>query len=121
MATKHPKTVTINLKKLQATKKKSVGRPGRSYITGPDPVRHKKYVAWARARAQAHFYSQVWAITFEQWETLWGDLWPQRGRASECLCISRRDLRGDWDLSNVQIITRRQHCQRTANLSRGVE
>lgn len=121
MATKHPKSTVINLRKLAAEKKKPVGRPPRTYITGPDPLRHQKYVAWARARAQAHFYDQTWSITFEQWETLWGDLWSQRGRASECLCISRRDLRGPWDLDNAQIITRRQHCQRTANLSRGSE
>ena len=120
MATKHPESTTINLRKLAAEKKKARGRRPGTYITGPDPVRHQKYVAWARARAQAHFRAETWNITFEQWETLWGDQWSQRGRASECLCLSRSDLEGAWDLSNTELIPRRQHCQRTANLSRGI-
>lgn len=120
MALKHPETKTINLRRLAATKK-AAGRPRRTYITGPDPLVHKKYVAWARARAQAHFYDQTWSITFDQWQQIWGDQWHQRGRSSTSLCLSRLDLRGPWDVSNVHLITRRQHCQRTAHLSRGGE
>jgi len=120
MATKHPETTTINLRKLIADKKKA-GRPRRTYITGPDPVIHKKYVAWARARAQAHFHDQIWTISFDQWQQIWGDDWNQRGRSSTSLCLSRINLREAWDISNVHLITRRQHCQRNANLSRGQE
>jgi len=120
MATKHPETKTINLRKLIAEKKK-VGRPRNSWITGSDPATHDKYVAWSKARAQAHFRGEVWSLSFDQWVDVWGTEWLQRGRGSHNLCLVRQDHSAAWDLSNIHIITRRQHCQRNARLSKGLE
>jgi len=74
--------------------------------SGPDPVRHAKYTAWARARAQAHFRNEQWLMTFEEWETAWGDQWHLRGRGPDNLFLVRSDRDQPWSGDNVQTVTR---------------
>lgn len=84
-----------------------------NWHTGTDPFVHDLYYAWLKHRAQARFRGEGYHITFEQWQDLWPEeLWEQRGRLSSSLCLSRIDFWSDWDISNVEIITRREHLQK---------
>jgi hypothetical protein len=85
-----------------------------TWCTGPDPVRHDRYVAWSRARAQAQFRGETWHLTFAEFEDIWGEQWPQRGRGSLDLCMTRSDIEGAWEKGNVELITRTEHNRRCA-------
>lgn len=90
------------------------------WITGPDPVTHDKYYAWLKHKAQAKFRKEPHHITWEEWQSLWTqDLWLQRGRRADDLCLSRIDHLGEWSIDNVQIVTRREHLQRQGEFIRG--
>ena len=92
--------------------KKHDGTPGprpRVWKSGPDPIRHEQYIAWARARAQAHYRNERWHLTYPQWVELWRDQWHLRGRTKDTVCLSRRDYDEPWSVENCEIITRRQH------------
>lgn len=94
------------------------GRPGpRPFMwkTGPDPRTHEQYTAWLKARAQAQFRGEAWDLTFEQYQELWGDLWEERGRTRDSLCLSRADYEKGWSLANCQVVTRREHAARQRN------
>ena len=77
-----------------------------AWKTGPDPVRHAKYVAWMRAKAQANFRDEIWTLTFEEYEAKWGDLWSLRGRAGDAKILTRIDPDGAWSVDNTHIIRR---------------
>lgn len=83
-------------------------RPG-VWKSGTDPVRHEQYIAWSRARAQAHYRQEHWHLTFEEWAELWKDQWHRRGRTKDTVCLSRRDYDEPWSVANCEIITRREH------------
>jgi hypothetical protein len=114
MATKHPETTVIDLRKL-AAEKKPRGRPRNTWITGSDPVTHAQYVAWAKARAQAHYRKEVWEISFDDWQKIWLGNWHKRGRGSSNLCMIRSDTKQPWSIHNVELMLRRKHCQIHAN------
>lgn len=108
-------------------KPRGTNRPGRcldpdSWCTGPDPVRHDKYYAYLKHRSQAKYRKETHSLTWEQWETLWpNDLWSQRGRSADSLCLQQIETGEGWHISNVEIVTRRQHLQnkRTKEINRG--
>lgn len=77
-----------------------------TWKTGPDPVRHDKYVAWMRAKAQADFRGEHWWMSFEEYEAKWGDLWHLRGRAADAKILTRIDPEGSWSPENTHIIRR---------------
>jgi hypothetical protein len=81
------------------------------WVTGPDPVEHKKYRTWIQQRNQAQWRQEGWTISFDEWKLLWdiSGQWDNRGRARECYCMTRRDVTMPWSIDNVQIITREQH------------
>ena len=70
------------------------------WITGPDPTTHESYIAWARARAQAHFRKEDWHLTFEDWVKVWGDQWSRRGRGANDLMLMRKDWHEPWSIDN---------------------
>lgn len=87
--------------------------------SGSDPVDHKLYVACQRSRAQAHFRGEVWTITEQEYIDLWRyhDLYLNKGRSPDQLCLSRCDPDGDWTLDNVEVITRLEHFRRCQQLA----
>ena len=93
-------------------------RPHR-WVTGPDPVEHKKYRTWIQQRNQAQWRGEQWAIDFETWKQIWDQSgqWENRGRARSCYCMTRRDHLGVWSVDNVQIITREEHSRQQSALS----
>lgn len=91
------------------------GKPGPRpllWLTGTDPQRHARYIAWGRARAQALFRQEGWTLTFEEFEQIWGQDWPRRGRASDDLCMTRADPDEPWSVHNAELITRAEHNRR---------
>lgn len=98
-------------------KKSRVGRPKGSqtphlWISGPDPVRHQQYRAWAQQANQARWRGEGWSIPFDQWLEIWGDLWKDRGRRLEAWCMTRRDWDLEWSSDNVEVVTRREFLER---------
>lgn len=87
---------------------KGVQRP-HVWKAGPDPIRHDKYTAWLKAKAQANFRGEPWKLTFEDFEQLWGDHWFNRGRKSTDSCMTRVNVKGAWDPTNTIIIIRKEH------------
>lgn len=88
------------------------------WISGPDPIRHSKFNPWHKARVQARFRGEDYQLTFDEFCELWTDeLWQRRGRGSQDLGMTRRDLSGPWTVENCVIVTRREQV-RAANLWR---
>lgn len=90
---------------------KGVVRP-HVWIVGPDAYKHQMYQPWLVAKAQANFRDEEWALPFEDYYEAWNGLWDQRGRLSDDLCMTRIDYEGAWEKSNIEIITRKQHCSK---------
>lgn len=74
--------------------------------SGPDPVRHDQYIAWARMRAQAHFRREPWDMSYDDFVAAWGDRWSERGRRSHSTMLVRIDCSQAWSLDNVHLINR---------------
>jgi hypothetical protein len=89
------------------------------WVTGPDPVEHKKYRTWIQQRNQAQWRGEGWTISFEAWKLLWdvSGQWENRGRARDCYCMTRRDHLSPWSIDNVQIITREAHSRQQSALA----
>lgn len=91
------------------------GRPGRHvdpscWCTGPDPLRHDKYYAWLKHRAQAKYRKEDYSLSWDEWELLWTDeRWLERGRTIDSLCLQQIELGEGWHFNNVEIVTRRKH------------
>lgn len=101
-----------------------MGRPRGSlaphmWKSGPDPVEHDKYVAWARARAQAHYRGEPWSMTWPEWQDLWRDHWHLRGRGPGHVKMTRRDLTGPWSRENTCILTPSEHARHHSAGKRG--
>lgn len=82
-----------------------------TWVTGPDPVLHKKYLVWLQQKNQANFREEGWSIDFAAWVDLWGEHWHNRGRERGDYCMSRKDWSRPWTLENVAIITRTEHAK----------
>ena len=82
-----------------------------AWITGTDPVVHKKYRVFIQQRNQALYREEGWTIDFDTWCTIWGDQWPLRGREKGTYCMSRKDWSLPWTATNVAIITREEHAK----------
>ena len=81
------------------------------YIRHKDPFNQQRHLAWSRARAQAAFRDEQWQLTFNDWCHFWSteELWAQRGRANESLCLTRYDETAPWSLKNCCLIKRYNH------------
>lgn len=81
----------------------------KKYRKYSDAILTQQSRAYTKFINQADYRGEACSITIEQWFALWRDLWPQRGRRSGDLCISRIDWDEPWQLDNVEIITRTEH------------
>lgn len=79
------------------------------WCTGPDPDRHRMFVAYGRAKCQAEWRGEGWLLTFADYEEIWQGQWHLRGRTRDTLCLARLDYEQPWSRSNVAIMTRREH------------
>ena len=79
------------------------------WISGPNPHHHRMYVAYGYHRVTSRLRGEIWNLTWPEWRDAWLPVWDQRGRSATQLCMCRKDIVGVWEISNIQIITRRQH------------
>ena len=83
------------------------------WLSGPDEIQHDKYYALLKHRAQARFRKESHSLTWEQWQDLWPhDLWFQRGRTKESLCLMQIDPEAGWHKNNVEVVTRHTYLKR---------
>lgn len=75
-------------------------------------VAHEQYVSWLKSKAQAQFRGELWLLTFEQYQQAWMGQWDQRGRCRGDLCLTREDITGAWEYSNVTVMSRIEHLRR---------
>lgn len=83
-----------------------------AWITGPNPITHQQYECYLKQKAQAQFRGESWQFDFESWRLVWAPHWHRRGRATDDLCMTRRDPRGAWRSDNVMLIERGEHAKR---------
>lgn len=77
--------------------------------SGPDVTEHKKYRSWLQQRNQAQWRGEPWELTLDEWKAVWGDNFHRKGRASDSLCMTRRDRTLPWRTDNVMLMTRKEH------------
>lgn len=97
---------------------KGVQRP-HVWLVGEDPYKHQMYMPWLKAKAQANYRKEEWLLTFNEYYKLWKDKWEERGRDADQLCMTRHDWEGEWEIDNVYICTRKEHCARQGLARRG--
>lgn len=69
--------------------------------------------AWMKHRSQAAYRGEDHSITLEEWRELWpNDIWFQRGKSIDSLCLSKLDIESGWSIDNVEISTRRKYLKR---------
>ena len=85
---------------------------GVPWCSGPDPLHHKMYVAFGYNRVSARLRGESWNLAWQDYRDLWLPNWHQRGRSADSLCMARKDLEKSWDVSNIELITRREHGRR---------
>lgn len=61
---------------------------------------------------QARFRGEDWQLSFEDFQKIWGDQWPLRGRSNQSLCLTRRDPEQAWDHQNTELVTRLESLRR---------
>lgn len=73
-----------------------------------DPFDVDRCLKFNRARTQARFRGEQWTMTFEDWNEFWPtpEIWSQRGRSGDRLCLTRRDPTGPWSRENCCRILR---------------
>ena len=77
--------------------------------TGADLLTHQQYRAWLQQRNQAQWRGEAWTLPFLAWLDLWGTNWHLRGRTSDSMMMTRRDIQAAWSVTNTHVITRQQH------------
>lgn len=88
--------------------------------SGPDYLDHQKYYAWLKHKAQAAYRGEEYSLTWRQWQKIWtNELWDQRGRAIDDVCLTRIDPEKSWNYKNCEIITRHQQFIRQGAAKRG--
>ena len=75
-------------------------------------MHHKMYVAFGYNRVSARLRGESWNLAWQDYRDLWLPNWHQRGRSADSLCMARKDLEKSWDVSNIELITRREHGRR---------
>jgi len=89
-------------------------RTPEKWRSGPDPVQHEMYYAWAKHRSQANYRGEAYELTFEDWQTIWADpeLFLRRGRKPDDVTLTRRDPEQAWSLDNCVVMTRLEHLRK---------
>lgn len=85
---------------------------GPRWISGPDALHHKMYVAFGYHRVTSRLRGDQWLLTWEQWRDAWLPYWDQRGQSRDGLCMCRKDVVGDWCVDNIHLLTRSEHSKR---------
>ena len=71
-------------------------------------------LAYSRAKAQAKFRGDVWALTITDFWDIWehSGAWEHRGRKPHQYCMVRKEDLAPWCKENCIIVTRRMHLKK---------
>jgi len=72
-------------------------------------IEEQKRLTFQRWKAQAKMRGEAVELTLDDWHTVWGDLWFQRGRGIDDYCLTRKDWNLPWSRDNVEILQRKEH------------
>jgi hypothetical protein len=100
--------------KSKSVKGRTRRRTPEYWKSGPDPLQHEMYYAWAKHRSQAHYRKETYLLTYEDWQQIWANPadFLNRGRHPEDLTLTRCDPTGPWSLDNVEVMVRIDHLRR---------
>jgi hypothetical protein len=87
-----------------------------NWTSGPDPVMHEMYYAWAKHKSQANYRKEDYDLTWEDWQVIWAnhDDFLRRGRKPDDLALTRKDYEKPWTLSNCEVVTRLEQIRRSS-------
>ena len=78
--------------------------------SGPYRLKHDKHYGYLKHKAQATYRGEDYTLTQAEWFVLWTDeLWLQRGRSTDSLCLQKIDVEQGWHFNNLEVVTRRKH------------
>ena len=77
------------------------------WVSGTDPETHKKYLVFIQQRNQAVFRQEGWDLSFEDWCSIWGTKFNERGRKLEQYCSTRIDKDSPWTKDNFIVMLRK--------------
>lgn len=66
------------------------------------------YYVYLQQKTQARYRNEEWDFDFQDWLTLWGENWNNRGRKPEQYCMTRIDNTKGWSSSNAVVKQRKQ-------------
>lgn len=115
------KYATIGVKK--TTRSQTPGRitDPNSWKTGPNLEIRELYYAWLKHRAQCRYRNEAYDLTWEDWQAIWPlDLFRQRGKTVNSLCLNRINMDDSWNIHNVQVITRAEQLKRNGEYRKNV-
>ena len=88
-------------------------KPNPDYYTEEGIIERDIHYAYLKHKAQARFRNEAYSLTPEQWKAIWTvDVWMQRGRGKDCLCLFQTTPGEGWHLNNVTIGTRMEYLKR---------
>jgi len=78
------------------------------YKLYPEKFDRERNKTWHRMRAQANYRGEPWQLSFDDYRDFWPteELWAQRGRSTESLCMTRLDPELAWSRSNTVVLPR---------------
>jgi hypothetical protein len=76
-------------------------------------LNHEQYLVWLQMKSQAMYRKETFALTFEEFQTLWLGNWERKGRGVNDYCLTREDPEGAWIWGNVSCISRHEHFKRS--------
>jgi hypothetical protein len=85
-------------------------RPERWKVQGEIP--HAQYCAWLQMKAQASYRKEIFTLSFEDYQSVWGNNWHLKGRGVNSYCLTRNDLDGAWTVDNILCIPRTEYLKR---------
>ena len=88
-----------------------------------DKFDRQRNLTWHRMRAQANYRGEAWDLTFEDYKLFWPteELWAQRGRVTDSLCMTRIDPDQAWSRSNAVVLPRLDQTRYKNALSWGTD
>lgn len=74
----------------------------------PDPFDHVRHNAYLKMRSQAWFRKEPWDLTIEEFFEFWPteELWSQRGKRANGLCMVRVNTTLPWSKANCRVVER---------------
>lgn len=78
-------------------------------VTGQKPTRVVRHDAFCKCRHKAGVRGIPFELTFEEWDSWWGDDFLRRGNNEDSLQMCRKGDKGGYSLDNIYKATKAQN------------